>query len=89
MGPAVLAFLMLTHASIQVGGEADVEPTFRVAQDIDEVQNRLRQWAWDVAPEAGFEPATKRLTAARSTTELLRSASSRMDDQAVNSPLRT
>ncbi len=31
----------------------------------------------EMAPEVGFEPTTKRLTAARSTTELLRSESDR------------
>ena len=32
-----------------------------------------REWEDEVAPQVGFEPTTNRLTADRSTTELLRS----------------
>ena len=72
MSPAAFAFLMLTDTALQVAGEADVQSTLSISQDIDEVQNLIHRQVPNpnMAPRAGLEPATKRLTAAHSTVEL-------------------
>ena len=57
-----------TH--IQVVGVTDVELAKRILEDID-VVHRLEPRRKEMAPEAGLEPATRRLTAGCSTIELL------------------
>src|SRR5271165_6520617 len=60
---------MFGNAFLEVRGMACVNPTGAPrANDVDKVHCRR-----NLAPEVGFEPTTNRLTADRSTTELLRS----------------
>ena len=57
-----------------LGGEAYVQLALMISQNIDEVRGLIHWQGWEIdlnmAPRAGLEPATKRLTAAHSTIEL-------------------
>ena len=60
--------VMFEQPTLKIIGLADISSAFRVFQDIKIVDHGTR-----LAPTAGFEPATKWLTATYSTAELCRS----------------
>ena len=62
---------MPAQTKLQVRSLTDVETAFCVAENVDKIDHSNK-----LAPQVGLEPTTKRLTAARSTAELLRSVES-------------
>ena len=58
--------VVVGEAKIQVLSVADVEFAIGILEDVDPKHKQK------LAPEVGLEPTTNRLTADRSTTELLR-----------------
>jgi|GEM_PF-7028252 hypothetical protein len=64
------SFLRLSNAEFSIESSEVVESTEESLREED--QELLLRFKKEMAPRAGFEPATKRLTAACSTTELPR-----------------
>ena len=58
--------IVLMRSPLEIIGLSDVDLSVGIPQDVDPEIHRER-----MAPEVGFEPTTNRLTADRSTTELL------------------
>ena len=59
-----IASIMIFKPGGQIVRVADIESSCRILNDVRPEHHRM-------APEVGFEPTTNRLTADRSTTELL------------------
>ena len=70
-GQRVHRIIVLLNSARKIVRLADVQFAVRIAQNVDMPRGRGSVHDRDLAPEVGFEPTTNRLTADRSTTELL------------------
>ncbi len=71
-GQCVFGIVVLVDAMQEISSLADIEFPVRIPQDVDVPTWGVGDHEFSgMAPEVGFEPTTNRLTADRSTTELL------------------